>query len=67
MNKLISTTALIAISVIATTVGASARDQIQVSGSSTVLPYAKIVAEAFGETFPKFKTPVVEYGGSGAG
>lgn len=46
---------------------ASARDQIQVAGSSTVLPYAKIVAEAFGETFPEFKTPVVESGGSGAG
>jgi len=46
---------------------ASARDQIQVSGSSTVLPYAKIVAEAFGEAFPEFKTPVVESGGSGAG
>lgn len=46
---------------------ASARDQIQIAGSSTVLPYAKIVAETFGETFPNFKTPVVESGGSGAG
>ncbi|MBE7184784.1 MAG: substrate-binding domain-containing protein [Methylobacterium mesophilicum] len=46
---------------------ASARDQIQVAGSSTVLPYAKIVAETFGETFSNFKTPVVESGGSGAG
>jgi len=46
---------------------AAARDQIQISGSSTVLPYAKIVAESFGETFPDFKTPVVESGGSGAG
>ncbi|WP_075291073.1 PstS family phosphate ABC transporter substrate-binding protein [Pararhizobium arenae] len=46
---------------------AAARDQIQVAGSSTVLPYAKIVAETFGETFPDFKTPVVESGGSGAG
>jgi len=46
---------------------ASARDQIQVAGSSTVLPYAKIVAETFGETYPDFKTPVVESGGSGAG
>jgi phosphate transport system substrate-binding protein len=46
---------------------ASARDQIQISGSSTVLPYAKIVAEAFGEAFPEFKTPVVESGGTGAG
>jgi phosphate transport system substrate-binding protein len=46
---------------------AAARDQIQVAGSSTVLPYAKIVAEQFGEAFPDFKTPVVESGGSGAG
>ncbi|MBN9315028.1 MAG: substrate-binding domain-containing protein [Devosia sp.] len=46
---------------------AAARDQIQVAGSSTVLPYAKIVAESFGEAFPDFKTPVVESGGSGAG
>jgi phosphate transport system substrate-binding protein len=45
---------------------ASARDQIQVTGSSTVLPYSTIVAEAFGENFD-FPTPVVEGGGSGAG
>ncbi|WP_395817448.1 substrate-binding domain-containing protein [Devosia sp.] len=53
--------------VIALTSAAVARDQIQVAGSSTVLPYAKIVAEQFGETFTDFKTPVVESGGSGAG
>jgi phosphate transport system substrate-binding protein len=45
---------------------AAARDQVQVAGSSTVLPYATIVAEAFGENFD-FPTPVVESGGSGAG
>jgi len=44
----------------------AARDQIQVAGSSTVLPYASIVAEAFGENFD-FPTPVVESGGSSAG
>jgi len=43
------------------------RDQVQIAGSSTVLPYAKIVAEAFGETFPNFKTPIVESGGSSGG
>jgi phosphate transport system substrate-binding protein len=53
--------------VLALTSAAVARDQIQVAGSSTVLPYAKIVAEQFGETFTDFKTPVVESGGSGAG
>lgn len=43
-----------------------ARDNVQIAGSSTVLPYATIVAEAFGENF-EFPTPVVEGGGSGAG
>ncbi len=45
---------------------ATARDQIQVAGSSTVLPYSAIAAEAFGENFD-FPTPVVESGGSSAG
>lgn len=45
---------------------AFARDNIQVTGSSTVLPYATIVAESFGENFD-FPSPVVEGGGSGAG
>ena len=45
---------------------AQAREQIQITGSSTVLPYATIVAEAFGENFD-FPSPVVEGGGSGAG
>jgi phosphate transport system substrate-binding protein len=52
--------------VAASSTGALARDQIQTAGSSTVLPYATIVAEAFGENF-SFPTPVVEGGGSGAG
>jgi phosphate transport system substrate-binding protein len=50
----------------ALTGAAVARDQVQIAGSSTVLPYASIVAEAFGENF-EFPTPVVESGGSGAG
>ncbi len=45
---------------------AAARDNVQIAGSSTVLPYASIVAEAFGENFG-FPTPVVESGGSSAG
>lgn len=46
---------------------AEARDQVKVAGSSTVLPYANIVAEQFGKVFSKFKTPIVESGGSSAG
>ncbi|MFP7673090.1 substrate-binding domain-containing protein [Marivita sp. S0852] len=45
---------------------ALARDNVQIAGSSTVLPYASIVAEAFGENFD-YPTPVVESGGSSAG
>ncbi len=58
------TVSVLAIAAAATT--ANARDQVQVTGSSTVLPYATIVAEAFGENFD-FPSPVVEGGGSGAG
>lgn len=67
MNKMISSTAALAIAAVLSVSAAQARDQIQIAGSSTVLPYAKIVAETFGETYPNFKTPVVESGGSGAG
>jgi phosphate transport system substrate-binding protein len=45
---------------------AEARDQLSVSGSSTVLPYAVIVAEAFAQN-TSFKSPIVEGGGTGAG
>ncbi|MGE0668630.1 MAG: substrate-binding domain-containing protein [Sphingomonadales bacterium] len=45
---------------------AHARDQIQIAGSSTVLPFATVVAEQFGKQ-GKYKSPVVESGGSSAG
>ncbi len=51
----------------AVTTAHAARDTIQIAGSSTVLPYASIVAEEFGNTFPQFKTPVVGSGGSSGG
>jgi phosphate transport system substrate-binding protein len=62
MKTLLTVAAVVALT--ATT--AFARDNVQVTGSSTVLPYATIVAESFGENFD-FQTPVVEGGGSGAG
>ena len=43
-----------------------ARDQLSLAGSSTVLPFATIIAEEMGKN-PKFKTPVVESGGSSVG
>jgi len=54
------------LAIAAAATAATARDNVQVAGSSTVLPYASIVAEAFGENFD-FPTPVVESGGSSAG
>ena len=50
----------------ASATAAAARDQIQISGSSTVLPYSTIVAEVFGENMD-FPVPVVESGGTGSG
>ena len=56
-----------AIAIAALSAGAAAaRDQVQVAGSSTVLPYASIVAEAYGDN-TDFPTPVVESGGSSSG
>jgi len=50
-----------------TVVGAAhARDQISIVGSSTVYPFATIVAEKFGQS-SGFKTPVIESTGTGGG
>ncbi|MCB1395426.1 MAG: substrate-binding domain-containing protein [Rhodobacteraceae bacterium] len=46
---------------------AQTRTNIQIAGSSTVLPFASIVAEEFGQAFPEFETPVVGSGGSSGG
>lgn len=45
--------------------GAYAREQISIVGSSTVYPFATVVAERFGKT--GFKTPVIESTGTGGG
>ena len=54
------------LSITAIAANAQTRDNVQIAGSSTVLPYATIAAEAFGENFD-FPTPVVESGGSSTG
>ena len=43
-----------------------ARDQLSIAGSSTVLPFARIIAEQVGKN-PSIPTPVVESGGSSVG
>ena len=44
----------------------AARDTIKIVGSSTVYPFATVVAERFGKS-TKFNTPVIESTGSGGG
>ncbi len=62
----LSTAAIAVLAVSAVSAAAQSRDNVQAAGSSTVLPYANIVAEAFGaET--DFPTPVIEGGGSSTG
>ena len=66
MRKIMLSTAALAV-VFAAPALAQSRDTIQIAGSSTVLPFASIVAEEFGNAFPDFKAPVVGSGGSGGG
>jgi len=64
MTRIITTASILALLASPAFAG---RDQIHIAGSSTVLPYAQIVAENFAKANSKFKAPVVESGGSGAG
>jgi phosphate transport system substrate-binding protein len=64
MKKLIS--AAIAVSLTGFASMAAARDYISIVGSSTVYPFATVVAEQFGKT-TQFKTPKIESTGSGGG
>jgi len=67
-TALFASAAVIALAAFGTTAAfAQSRDTIQIAGSSTVLPFASIVAEEFGAAFPEFKTPVVGSGGTGGG
>ena len=65
-NKTIAVAALSAMMVSGVVNAAAARDYISIVGSSTVYPFATVVAEQFGKT-TKFKTPKVESTGSGGG
>ena len=66
MRKTIATAALVAASLAGTSEAQSARDYISIVGSSTVYPFATVVAETFGKS-TEFKTPKVESTGSGGG
>ncbi|MGD8908236.1 MAG: PstS family phosphate ABC transporter substrate-binding protein [Chromatiales bacterium] len=64
MKKLIS--AAVALSLTGFAGMANARDYISIVGSSTVYPFATVVAEQFGKT-TEYKTPKIESTGSGGG
>jgi phosphate transport system substrate-binding protein len=66
MKRFISTTAMAVIAVAATTGLAAARDQIKVTGSSTVFPYSQAAAEEYANKTGK-PAPVVESVGTGGG
>jgi len=68
-RKIILATLTVSFAVVALTGVAyaqSARDYISIVGSSTVYPFATVVAEQFGKT-SDFKTPKIESTGSGGG
>jgi phosphate transport system substrate-binding protein len=46
---------------------AQSSEPLQIAGSSTVLPFASIVAEEFAQSYPEFGNPIVEGGGTGGG
>ena len=46
---------------------ADARTQMRAVGSSTVYPFAKIVAERIARANPRLGTPIIESTGTGAG
>jgi phosphate transport system substrate-binding protein len=46
---------------------AETRNSVRVVGSSTVYPFAKLVAETFARSNPDFSSPIIESTGTGAG
>jgi phosphate transport system substrate-binding protein len=58
--------AALSVSALSTPLSAAGRDYISIVGSSTVYPFATVVAEQFGKT-TRFKTPKIESTGSGGG
>ncbi len=56
----------VSLSLMGVTGAQAARDYISIVGSSTVYPFATVVAEQFGKT-TNFKTPKIESTGSGGG
>jgi phosphate transport system substrate-binding protein len=66
LPRLLTVTLVLLGATIALSASASARDQIRIVGSSTVYPFATVVAEEFGRS-TDFKTPIIESTGTGGG
>ncbi|HSH42528.1 MAG TPA: substrate-binding domain-containing protein [Arenicellales bacterium] len=66
MNPFTKALPVVAAAAFAGTVGAAARDTISIVGSSTVYPFATVVAEQFGKK-TDYSTPKIESTGSGGG
>lgn len=47
--------------------GGASRNQVRAVGSSTVYPFATAIAEQFVNAYPKYKSPIIESTGTGAG
>lgn len=66
MKKIMMASATLVLSVSMLAQAQTNRDYISIVGSSTVYPFATLVAERFGKT-TSFRTPVIESTGSGGG
>ena len=68
MRKFVTLTAIVFLmaALIGPVQAGSGRDYVSIVGSSTVYPFATVVAEQFGKT-TSFKTPKIESTGSGGG
>ncbi|MES2000809.1 MAG: substrate-binding domain-containing protein [Pseudomonadota bacterium] len=67
MNLKFVALAATAVTAIAGATQAEARTQMRAVGSSTVYPFAKIVAERISRANPRLGTPIIESTGTGAG
>ena len=65
-NQFAIATAISTVFAVSAVYAQAARDYISIVGSSTVYPFATVVAEQFGKT-TKFKTPKIESTGTGGG
>jgi phosphate transport system substrate-binding protein len=67
MNVKTAMLSVATISLLAVPAAADARNQMRAVGSSTVYPFAKMVAERIARANPRLGTPIIESTGTGAG